>query len=182
MMVGQPIQWPWQRIARERRPFIWLALLLISLSGLVSGIALHALPHGATTTLGRSTPGSTTSVTPGGAIGTGTVVPVVGTVTPQYFSITMSPPATASPGGAFTITAHATLKKNGQPAPGVQCQLTFDAASQIPMPPTHTTDGSGDATWVVTIPPTATPGRYLLTLQANWGGFGVVWKIYVTVG
>ena len=181
MISMQQVQWPWQRIARDRRPYILLALFLISMSGLVTGIALRPLtaqwwptPNGGTTPPSTSILATTT---------TATLVPTSGPVAPQKFNVAIDPVQHVAPGSTFTVIAHTTLAKTGKPAPGVTCQLTFDAATHIPPSAKLITDTRGSATWSITIPASAPAGTYPMTLIGKWGaGFSTTWEVTVTVG
>lgn len=180
MISLQQVQWPWQRIARDRRPYILLALFLISMSGLVTGIALRPLTaQWGTHINGNTPPGTSFQAT----TTTATLVPTDGSVVPQKFIVAIDPVQSAAPGGTLTIIAHTTLPKTGKPAPGISCQLTFDAATHIPPSVKQTTDMHGNATWAITVPATTAPGTYAMTLTAKWGaGFGATWQVTVTIG
>jgi hypothetical protein len=173
----------WGRVAPRNRPFVMMALVLISASGLVAGMALRAVTRHGTTPPGSSSVGVTTGTT------TTTSAPAL---TPQRFSAIMCPPAAAPPGGSFAISAYAVIGSPGahpgcaipaaaQPASGVTCALSFAAASGIPAPPAQTTGANGTATWTVAIPATTHPGTYTLTLHATWGSFGATWIVTATV-
>lgn len=172
------IQWPWQRIARDRRPYIWLALFLISMSGLISGVLLRPL-----TTQWRQPTGSTSPGVVAQASPTATAPIVAVSVTPQKFVAKLAPIVMGQPGGSFAITALTTLAKTGKPAPGVICHLTFAANAHIPAPPPQTTDATGTTTWTISIPATTPRGSYQVLLNATWqDGFKASWQSTATVG
>ncbi len=175
MSTSSDLIWPWERIAAGRRPLIWVAFACISLSGLVTGLALRTLaspPHS-----------SPNSGIPGGTTGGGTSVAATGTpVAPQRFGATLQIPALVSPGGTLFVQARAVLATPGShPAPGVTCQLTFPTASAIPAPPSQQTNAAGTATWTIPIPATTLAGSYLLLLHATWGVFAATYEVTVTV-
>ncbi len=174
----------WGRVAPHNRPFVVMALVLISASGLVAGMALRAV-----TQHGTGTPGSSSVITPPGTQTATTSTPAHA---PQRFSAIICPPTAAAPGGSFTISAYAvtgsagthppcTVPATAQPAAGVTCTLSFAAASGIPAPPAHVTGADGTTTWMIPIPATTPPGSYHLTLHATWGGFGATWVVTATV-
>jgi hypothetical protein len=177
MSTFSDLHWPWERIAAGRRPLIWVALGCISLSGLVTGLALRTLaapPH--------STPGASSSI-PGSTTTGTTSVTVIGTpIAPQRFGATLQIPTPVAPGGSLTVLAHTVLATGDHAAaPGVTCQLVFPSASGIPAPPTQHTDATGTATFTVPIPLTTPAGGYLVTLHATWGVFAATYEVTATV-
>ncbi len=186
-MIVAP-QTPWQRLAPHHRPLLLLAMTLISISGLVTGLALRPLvlnwsKH--SITANRTV--STTSTAP-----QGTTSPVNSATTPGYFSAIMCAPAVAQPGGSFTLTAYAAVGKLSDHPPcqitatmkaasGVNMSISFAAASGIPAPAPQTTGTDGTVTWTVPIPSTTRPGSYRVSLRATWGTFAANWLIFATV-
>jgi hypothetical protein len=179
-----------QRVAPPRRPFVWLALLLISASGLLAGVALRSLAPRATgiaTTTGNTTsPGTST---------TATATENLVVTTPQQFTAFICP-ATVARGAILAITAYATtslvnsktqctvakLPPTATLASGVACKLTFPAQSGIGTPPVQRTDATGTTTWQIAIPATTAPGLMKVTLLATWGkDYRADWQIKVTV-
>ena len=84
--------WPWARVAPKQRTFLWLAILLISASGLLTGLVVRPLIH----TTGGGTPpvsrGTTPIIatTPTANTPTATLAPAV--TTPQQFTIMLDVP------------------------------------------------------------------------------------------
>ena len=166
--------WPWARVAPKQRTFLWLAILLISASGLLTGLVVRPLIH----TTGGGTPpvsrGTTPIIatTPTANTPTATLAPAV--TTPQQFTIMLDVPTPTTQGATMTIITHASVTVNGQmkPAQGVVCQITFTPMGGIPFPSEQTTDISGTATFAVAIPATTPPGDYTVHVRATWGGGG----------
>jgi hypothetical protein len=176
------IPWPWARIAPQQRAFLWLAILLISASGLITGLAVHSLahgPHASSTPIGIGT--TTGTDTP--AAGTVTVTTAPAVTTPQQFAILLSADTPAAHGTTMTVVAHAVVAEhfdgsglpvgNTRPAQGVTCQITITPAGGITLPTAQKTDVSGTASFAVTIPATTPPGTYIIHVHATWtpGGF-----------
>lgn len=179
-----------QRVAKPRRPFVWLALLLISASGLFAGVALHSLvprASGIATTSGSTATGSTTTA----STATNPVVTV-----PRTFRAFICP-ASVARGATLTLTAYATsptiqpktecsaavkLPATAMLASGVACKLTFPANSGISPPPVQKTDATGTTTWQIAIPATTAPGTETVTLNAVWGnGYSANWDFRVAI-
>jgi hypothetical protein len=187
-MIAIPLM---QRVAPPRRPFVWLALLLISASGLLAGVALRSLaPHSISS---ASTAGGTTST---GSPTTTTATTNLVVTTPQKFTAFICP-TTVARGSILTITAYATspgvvprvqcaaaakIPPLAIIAAGVVCKLTFPANAGISTPPVQATDATGTTTWQVAIPTTTAPGALKVILNATWGAsFSASWQISETV-
>ena len=170
--------WPWQRLAPQRRTFLWLAILLISASGLIAGLALRPLTHGlmgsgSSLSVAGSTPPAT-----GAGTATATLVPAV--TTPQRFALRLDVPAPTAAGGAMTITAHAlvgafdsqgNLTGPTKAAQGVACRLSFDPAAAITLPGAQTTDDKGAIVFTIVIPSGTPAGTYKVHGSAAWASF-----------
>jgi len=182
--------WPWARVAPQGRTFLWLAILLISASGLIAGLAAHSISHGGGGTTSPGTSGTTTA-TPTAGIATATLAPAV--TTPQKFAITFDVPTPAAHGETLTIITHAIVAdkfdSNGlpigaqKPAQGVVCQLTFLPAGSIPLPAMQTTDVSGTASFAIALPATTPPCTYTVHVHATWGtgGFAANREVLVKI-
>ncbi|MBA3825671.1 MAG: hypothetical protein H0X24_17465 [Ktedonobacterales bacterium] len=170
--------WPWARVARQGRTFLWLAIVLISASGLITGLVVRSFSHGT----GGATPigvsGSPTATLPIAGTITPTLAPAV--TTPQQFAILLEVTTPTAHGETMTIVAHAVVASkydstNGlpvgptRPAQGITCQLTFTPAGGIAPPSAQMTDVSGTAAFAVPIPTTTVPGNYMVHVHAAWG-------------
>jgi hypothetical protein len=185
-MIATP-QTPWHRLAPQHRPLLLIALMLISVSGFVTGLALHPLmlPWGQHSAAGIPT---TTSTAPPQA----TTAPVNPVTTPAFFSAIMCAPAAAPPGGTLALSAYATAGSLGshppcrigatmKPASGVSISISFVTTSGIPTPAAQTTGADGTAVWTVPVPSTTHPGSYEVKLHATWGKFSADWFVFATV-
>ncbi len=171
--------WPWARVAPQGRNILWLAILLISASGLITGVALRPLLHG----MGTTTPhgGGTTTATSTPAPGTVTATLAPAVTTPQRFAIAVELPAPTAPGGTMTVVVHATAAT--KPAQGVTCQISFTPLGGITLPGSAATDATGSISFAVAIPATTPPGTYTVHVHATWGtsGFAANWDVLAKI-
>lgn len=175
-MITLNSQWPWQRFDSARRNLVVLALMLISASGFVSGLALRPLvqswrPADARQPAARTTANQST---------TQANLPVA--AAPERFGATiLIAPRAVQPGATFTITAQALTSTTSTPASGVVCQITLANFTGAALGP-RVTDGYGSTTWTVTVPSSTTKGVHVVTLHASWGFFAATYQLNVVVG
>ncbi len=177
MITTQPV-WPLRRPYQTHRPLIALALALVSLSGLLSGLALRPLTRGLLSTAGvtrvlTSAPASSVAATPQ------IVAPVA---TPQAFFLGLNvTPQEASPGDTITVRALAQLSQGSGPAPGVSCSLAITGQSKLPAVVARITDTRGQTAWAIILPAGTPPGVYAVTVSAAWGEFRANWQVSLVV-
>lgn len=151
-----------------------LALLFVAcaVSGLAAGVTTRAFAGGALTA--SHTPGA--DRTPGpthtqGQPSPSATTPPATIVPPYGFSLTaVITPRSVAPGQPFTVTATVTAPDGVTPLAGVECTLGAAPGSAplfATLPPPAISDASGQASWSLTVPATATPGSYVLDISAH---------------
>lgn len=172
--LNQP--WPWQRFDAPRRNLVIVALLLISASGFVSGLALRpVVQNWSPTSVEQPAAHAVTNPT------TSTQSHVAVAAAPERFGATMLiAPHAVNPGATFTITAQTNTSANSAPASGVVCQITLANFTGTALS-SHVTDGQGITTWTITVPPGTTKGVHVVTLHASWGFFAATYQLNVVV-
>ncbi len=171
MISAQPM-WPWQRLAPDRRPLATVALVLISLSGLLTGIILRPL----TQNLWPGSPQSSATIPLAGQP-TATPTAVANPAQSFFLGLQLSPgDGEVRSGDTLTVTAVAKLSSTRAPAQGVTCGVTITGLESLPVQPaTQQTDADGEAVWTVPIPVGTIPGGYSVTVSGNWGQFSATW-------
>ena len=148
------------------------ALLLISFSasGLLAGTLVRVLQHAhspVTTTSTSTTPPAATTRTPAA---TATLATPAGA--PQSFTLVLTLSSqNVHRGDTVLVTASVLTASTQQPIQGLGVQLSAtgeNGAQLTPAPATVTTDGSGKATWRLTIPLDAPIGQYTVQADARW--------------
>lgn len=176
--------WPWQRVTSDRRPLFTLAVVLISISGFVSGIALRPLTQSATS---PELPGQSVVTSKPTATPTYTAIPL----TPQLFALSQTiTPREVSAGESVTVTIHAKTNPGDETTPiasvaGITCVANLvQGKTVIPLETmNHVTDADGNATWTVVIPATIPPGAYTFQVSGKWSGnFAATSETDFTVG
>jgi hypothetical protein len=170
MISAQPM-WPWQRLAPDRRPLATAALVLISLSGLLTGIVLRPL----TQDLWPRSPQRSATIP---LAKQPTVTPTIISTQAEafYLGLQLSPDSAVRAGDTLTVTATTTLSGTNSPAQGVTCAITITGPESLPVQPaSQQTDANGAATWTVPIPNGTSPGGYSVTVIGKWGQFSATW-------
>jgi hypothetical protein len=164
--------WPWQRMAPNRRPLMTMAFILISMSGLLSGLVLRPITQSLWPNANQSNNAKAPTLTqPPTATATSTVTAA------NFYIGLKATPNIVPPGGSFTATATAKLSSTGGPAQGVTGTLAISGPSVIPITtPTMTTDANGNAIWTITVPTELSDGAYTITVTGKWGIYGATWE------
>ncbi len=151
-----------------------LALLFVAcaLSGLAAGVTTRAVAGGALTASRTPATGRTSGPTHTPAQPSPSVTTPPATIVPPYgFSLTaVVTPRSVAPGQPFTVTATVISPDGVTPLAGVECDLGA-APGSAPLlatwPQPAISDASGQASWSLTAPATATPGSYVLDISAH---------------
>jgi hypothetical protein len=171
MISAQPI-WPWQRLTPDRRPLATVALVLISLSGLLTGIVLRPL----TQDLWPRSPQRSATI-PLAKQPTATPTSTTNLAQSFYLGLRLSPGGEVHAGDTLTVTATAKLSSTKTPAQGVTCSVTITGAETLQVQQaTQQTDANGEATWTIPIPNDAISGGYTVTVNGKWGQYGATWE------
>jgi len=171
MITAHPV-WPWQRLAPDRRPLATVALVLISLSGLLTGIVLRPL----TQDLWPRSPQRSATIP---LAKQPTATPTTNTAQAESFflGLQLSPGGEISAGNTLTVTAIAKLSNTRAPAQGVTCTITITGPDTLQVQPaTQQTDANGEAAWTIPIPNGANSGGYTVTVTGKWGQFSATWE------
>jgi hypothetical protein len=168
MISAQPT-WGQTSVTPSRRPLLIFAFVLISLSGLLAGMALRPLTHN----LFKSA-GSVSQTGESGVIKS--VTSPIPSANPEHFKVKISSSASiVSPGQVVTFTAMTNTLSDGRKVTGVPCTATIDGPNTSTLFPTQATDDNGTVTWTFQFPADASAGEYHVTVKSEWGVYSATW-------
>jgi hypothetical protein len=169
----------WQKpAAPDRRPLLIFALILVSVSGLITGISLRPLTHGSLFDFLKP-PTNAMGAPPVTTVATATPTPVA-TTKPESFHVyvDLSNSVVAS-GNTVTLIANTNLDANSQAAVGITCTVAISGPSTLPKLAAQSTDGNGKTSWTITVPPGAAAGAYHINVNADWSQGYRAWSTTV---
>jgi|GEM_PF-7020822 len=179
--LHQQPQWPTaRRSGFDRRSLLVLTLVLISMSGLFTGLALRPLTY--PKLFGSKSSPSVSISSSTNTIHTTAVASAVSIASaPERFYVSLlTSPTVIKPGDTLSVQTPALLNASNHPAIGVTCTLTVASPLSLPTP-MQVTNAAGLAQWSIHIPFNAPAGQYQIQLNAKWGSYGANYINYVTV-